>query len=69
MHWNQMLYAKNKMYCENYDFWGIDEKKWPGVTRFKRSFGGKEITYPQGFDVVYNPFWYKAFKLARKILR
>jgi len=68
MHWNQMLYAKNKMYCENYDFWGIDEKKWPGVTHFKRSFGGKEATYPQGCDVVYNKFWYRTFKLARKFL-
>ncbi len=68
MHWNQMLFAKNKMGCEIYDFWGIDEKKWPGVTHFKRSFGGKEITYPQGCDLVFDKSWYKIFKLARKIL-
>lgn len=69
MHWNQMLFAKNKMACEVYDFWGIDEKKWPGVTHFKRSFGGKEIEYPQGYDLVFDAKWYKLFKLARKILK
>jgi len=69
MHWNQMLFAKNEMKCKVYDFWGIDEKKWPGVTHFKRSFGGKEITYPQGYDVVFDAKWYNLFKLARKILK
>ncbi|MDD5739006.1 MAG: peptidoglycan bridge formation glycyltransferase FemA/FemB family protein [Candidatus Pacebacteria bacterium] len=69
MHWNQMLFAKNKMNCAIYDFWGIDEKKWPGVTHFKRSFGGREIEYPVGIDVVYNKFWYKIFGVARKVLR
>ncbi len=69
MHWNQMLFAKNNMACEIYDFWGIDEKKWPGVTHFKRSFGGKEIEYPRGFDLVYSKFWYGAFKTARRILK
>lgn len=69
MHWNQMLFAKNKMGCEIYDFWGVDEKKWPGVTHFKRSFGGKEIDYPQGLDIVFGKFWYKIFEIARKILR
>ncbi|MFH0739691.1 MAG: peptidoglycan bridge formation glycyltransferase FemA/FemB family protein [bacterium] len=69
MHWNQMLFAKNKMNCETYDFWGIDEKKWPGVTHFKHSFGGKEIIYPQGCDIVYSKFYYEMFRLARKILK
>jgi len=69
MHWNQMLFAKNKMNCEIYDFWGIDEKKWPGVTHFKRSFGGKEIEYPQGYDIVIDKLWYSVFKTARKFLR
>ncbi len=69
MHWNQMLFAKNKMNCEVYDFWGIDEKKWPGVTHFKRSFGGKEIEYPKGYDIVFDKFCYNSFKLARKILK
>ncbi|MDO8524014.1 MAG: peptidoglycan bridge formation glycyltransferase FemA/FemB family protein [bacterium] len=69
MHWNQMLFAKNNMACEVYDFWGIDEKKWPGVTHFKRSFGGKEIEYPQGYDIVISKLWYGIFKVARKLLK
>jgi|GEM_PF-403577 len=68
MHYQQMLFAKNKMGCTIYDFWGIDEKKWPGVTHFKRSFGGKEIEYPTGYDIVIDNFWYGFFKTARKIL-
>ncbi len=69
MHWKQMLFAKNQMNCETYDFWGIDEKKWPGVTHFKRSFGGKEIEYPKGYDMVMDKLWYSVFKAARKFLR
>ncbi|MDD4990521.1 MAG: peptidoglycan bridge formation glycyltransferase FemA/FemB family protein [Candidatus Pacebacteria bacterium] len=69
MHWKQMLFAKKNMACEIYDFWGIDEKKWPGVTHFKRSFGGKELTYPQGYDIVMDKVWYSIFKAARKFLR
>jgi peptidoglycan pentaglycine glycine transferase (the first glycine) len=34
--------------CTSYDFWGIDEKKYPGVTLFKKGFGGNEYIYPQG---------------------
>jgi peptidoglycan pentaglycine glycine transferase (the first glycine) len=35
-----------------YDFHGIDEKKWPGVTRFKEGFGGFELNYPGAFDLI-----------------
>ena len=37
LQWHQILEAKKRR-CEEYDFWGIDEKKWPGVTRFKKGF-------------------------------
>lgn len=50
-----------------YDFFGIDEKKWPGVTRFKKGFGGKEIEYPGTFDLVFNNKFYSLYKLGRKI--
>ncbi len=52
-----------------YDFWGIDEKRWPGVTRFKLGFGGKVVEYPQSIDVVFRPTWYRAYHLARRFKR
>jgi peptidoglycan pentaglycine glycine transferase (the first glycine) len=67
LQWHQILEAK-KIGCTEYDFWGIDEKKWPGVTRFKRGFNGKEITYPGAYDLVFKPFWYKLYKFAKRVL-
>lgn len=48
-----------------YDLWGIDEKRWPGITRFKRGFGGQEISYPGTFELPYHKFWYRLYKLAK----
>jgi len=67
LQWHQILEAK-KEGKSLYDFWGIDEKKWPGVTRFKKGFGGKEIGYIGAWDLVYQPAWYKIYNLARRIL-
>lgn len=67
LQWHQILEAKKRGYLE-YDFWGIDEKKWPGVTRFKKGFGGEELSYDSSYDLVFQPIWYKIYKTARKIL-
>jgi len=67
LQWEQIKEAK-KRGCTEYDFWGIDEIKWPGVTRFKKSFNGKEIEYSGAYDSIFQPFWYKIYKIARKIL-
>lgn len=67
LQWEQIKEAK-KRECVEYDFWGIDEKKWPGVTRFKKGFGGKEISYPGAYDLVFQPLWYKIYKIAKRIL-
>lgn len=64
LQWHQILEAK-KRDCSEYDFWGIDEKKWPGVTRFKKGFGGKEISYPGAYDLLFQSLWYKIYKLAK----
>jgi len=50
-----------------YDFWGIDSKKWPGVTRFKLGWGGNQVEYPGSFDLPISKFWYLVYKLAKKI--
>ncbi len=67
LQWHQIQEAK-RIGCKTYDFWGINEQKWPGVTRFKRGFGGQEITYPGAYDLVFRPMWYKLYKLAKRIL-
>lgn len=67
LQWQAILAAK-KYGLKYYDFWGIDEKKWPGITRFKHGFGGKEVIYPGAFDLVFRPVWYRIYNIARKIL-
>lgn len=67
LQWEQIKEAK-KRGCAEYDFWGIDEEKWPGVTRFKKGFGGKEVIYPGAYDLIFQPTWYSIYKIARKIL-
>ncbi|MCX6816991.1 MAG: peptidoglycan bridge formation glycyltransferase FemA/FemB family protein [Candidatus Beckwithbacteria bacterium] len=42
--WQAIKLAK-KLCLKRFDFEGINDKRWPGFTRFKRSFGGKEIEY------------------------
>ncbi|MCX6798235.1 MAG: peptidoglycan bridge formation glycyltransferase FemA/FemB family protein [Candidatus Falkowbacteria bacterium] len=50
-----------------YDFYGIDEKKWPGVTRFKLGFGGEVAAYPGTYDLVFRPTAYRLYTLLRRI--
>ncbi len=61
--WESIMYAK-KQKMKYFDFEGIfDErypiKSWKGFTRFKKSFGGKEINYPLILKKYYFPykFW------------
>lgn len=68
LRWNVILYAK-KMGYKTYDFWGIDEKKFPGVTDFKKGFGGDEAEYPLGVDVIFNNIWYQIYTIIRKVKR
>ncbi len=68
MQWEAIKLAK-KQGKKYYDFFGIDETKWPGVTRFKKGFGGQIVQYPGTFDYVFNKVYYKIYLLARKIKR
>jgi len=67
LQWEQIKEAKRRG-CDEYDFWGINEIKWPGVTRFKRGFGGQEIAYPGAYDLVFKLFWYRIYKTAKAVL-
>ncbi len=66
LQWETIKEAK-KRGCRQYDFCGIDEEKLPGVTHFKKGFGGKRVVYEGSFDFVTRPWWYQAYSLARKI--
>lgn len=68
LQWSMIRKAKSEGY-RYYDFYGIDEKKWPGVTRFKLGFGGRIESYPGTYDVIFRPVWYGLYGLIRKIKR
>lgn len=68
LQWEAIKMAKGKGY-KYYDFFGVDEKKWPGVTRFKLGFGGYPADYAGTNDWTFKPFIYYLYSLIRKIKR
>ena len=64
LHWHTIQQAK-KENIYFYDFWGIDKKKWPGLTRFKTGFNGEKIVYPGTFDIPLSKIWYYLYKLGK----
>lgn len=74
MHWEIIKWGKAQFFdnaqdrgYHYYDLWGIDAQKWPGITRFKLSWGGETKEYPGSFDLVVSKFWYLMYNLARRI--
>ncbi len=74
LHWELMKDAKSRG-ITFYDWWGVApidapaNHSWAGISRFKRGFGGEEVSYPQTIDVV-QKFWrYLFYRVARKIKR
>ncbi|MDD3006928.1 MAG: peptidoglycan bridge formation glycyltransferase FemA/FemB family protein [Candidatus Pacebacteria bacterium] len=69
LQWRQILDAKDAG-CQTYDFWGItvdnENPKWAGITRFKKGFGGEEISYAGVYDLPINNFLYKLYRGFRK---
>jgi len=68
LQWFQIKYAKEQGY-RWYDFWGVDEKKYPGVSIFKKKFGGTEKEYPGTYDIPVSGFWYAGYRLAKYLLK
>ena len=62
------IYQAKELGFRYYDLYGIDEQRWPGLTRFKKGFGGREVVYPGASDLIFRPIWYKVYNLARGIL-
>jgi peptidoglycan pentaglycine glycine transferase (the first glycine) len=68
LQWTVVKIAKNLAY-KYYDFYGIDEVKWPGVTRFKTGFGGFKVSYFGTCDIVINSFYYNLYNILRRLRR
>ena len=68
LQFEMMMRAKNEGYSL-YDFYGIDELKWPGVTRFKMGFGGFVYEYAGTYDLVFKKFLYNLYNLLRSLRR
>lgn len=68
LQWHCIRIAKEIGY-KYYDFYGIDEEKWPGVTKFKKGFAGHEVKYSGTFDLAFNQGWYNIYKMVRKTRR
>jgi len=70
LHWTAMTQAKTWGYAA-YDFWGVapegaEKHPWSGITRFKRGFGGKYVSYPGTYDLPIDRFWYTVYRLVRR---
>ena len=61
LQWQLIKIAKEQGY-KYYDFYGIDEVKWPGVTRFKVTYAGTQ-------DIILNPFIYNLYNILRRLRR
>ncbi len=68
LRYKSLLMVKDKE-MKIFDQWGIDDKKFPGVTRFKKGFGGEEYTYPDGVDIPLQNIRYAFYKHLSLLLK
>ncbi len=68
LQWDSILNACDAGYAW-YDWHGIDEKKWPGVTRFKLGFGGETLDFAGTFDKPLAPIAYAGYTILRRLRR
>ena len=66
LQWTAISLAKD-FSARFYDFYGIDKRRWPGVTRFKRGFSGLEFEYPGTLEKGLRPLIYLSFRILKKI--
>jgi len=66
LQWEVIKMAKLGGY-NYYDFYGVDDKKWPGVSRFKKGFSGSIYNYPGTFDLVFKKTPYMLYNIVRRV--
>ena len=64
LHWDIMRHLKSEG-VKHYDWWGVDSKKWPGVTEFKLGWGGQVVERPGSFDLTISWFWSLMYRLVK----
>lgn len=67
LHWTVIREARKRGFIA-YDFGGVDEMRWPGITRFKQGFGGKEEAFAGTFDFPLRPWWYGMYDAGRAFM-
>jgi lipid II:glycine glycyltransferase (peptidoglycan interpeptide bridge formation enzyme) len=67
--WNA-FHAARSLNCRSFDLWGVSDTnpRWRGVTAFKRSFKGNEVSCVGTWDYPYSRIAYSAYKTARACL-
>lgn len=55
--------------CQHCNHWGISQQRFPGVTEFKKGFGGQELIYPTGRELPYKPVRFLTHYLAYWFLK
>jgi lipid II:glycine glycyltransferase (peptidoglycan interpeptide bridge formation enzyme) len=66
LHFSAMTEAKRRGMLY-YDIGGIDEKRWPTLTEFKRQFHGKETAYIGNINLPIRPFIYWIYNFLRNL--
>lgn len=68
LQWHGILEAKKR--GNIYDFWGVSQKEWPGVTRFKQGFAPNNTftNYAGTYELPVKTWMFKAYQL-RQLLK
>lgn len=70
----QMILDAKDEGLTSFDLYGIapsddPHHPWGGFTKFKKSFGGTEVTYPGAWDLPLKPFRYWVYRMYQTIYR
>lgn len=65
LQWRIMQAVRERGYT-TYDLGGIDDQRWPGLTRFKQGFGGVEVTFPPSTDYLFRPILYTWYRIQHQ---